>query len=331
MPLFLTEFPFLDSRILGKFKRNLKFDILQFSYTGGSICWLFSTISNIILSFYPEVFILETFAKILSILDAQMETPPLYGAFHIVSILLCIAVGLIVTKHCGNKGESYIRRFLLISSVLVIALEIYKQINFGFDYEGGIVTFDYAWYAFPFQFCSTPMYIGLLAALIKNDGIHKRLCAYLASYSLFAGVSVMLYPSSVFISTIGINIQTMICHGLMVSIGMVLIGTGYVKAELKTIAKACSIFIVLVVCAMGMNELAHVTGLLETDTFNMFFISPYCDPELPVYSLVQEVLPFPLTVVIYIAGFTMAAALILFIMKGLMSIKFKKKEASSVM
>lgn len=276
--------------------------------------------------FYSEVFFLDLFAKILSILDAQMETPALYGPFHIVSVILCIAAGLIITKHCGSKGEASIRRFLLISSLLVIGLEVYKQINFGFSYEGGTVTFDYAWYAFPFQFCSTPMYIGLLAALVKKDTVHQRLCAYLASYSLFAGVSVMLYPASVFIGTIGINIQTMICHGLMVTIGMVLVGTGYVKAELKTVAKACSIFIVLVICAMGLNELAHITGLLETDTFNMFFISPYCDPELPVYSLVQEVLPFPLTVVIYVAGFTVAAGSILFIMKGLMGIRLKKKE-----
>ena len=293
------------------------------------MCWYIFESCPLSCDTDPEVFILEFFAKILSILDAQMETPTLYGAFHVISLILCIAAGLIITKHCGNKGEAYIRRFLLISSLLVIGLEVYKQINFGFGYEGGTVTFDYAWYAFPFQFCSTPMYIGLLAALVKKDTIHQRLCAYLASYSLFAGVSVMLYPASVFIGTIGINIQTMICHGLMVMIGMVLVGTGYVKAQLKTVAKACSIFIVLVVCAMVMNELAHITGLLETDTFNMFFISPYCDPELPVYSLVQEVVPFPLTVVIYVAGFTVAAGLILYIVSGLMHIGTKKKDSVS--
>ena len=275
------------------------------------------------------MFILELFAKILSILDAQMETPTLYGAFHVISIVLCIAAGLIITKHCTDKGEACIRRFLLISSLVVIGLEVYKQINFSFGYEGGTVTFDYQWYAFPFQFCSTPMYISLLAALVKKDTIHQRLCAYLASYSLFAGVSVMAYPSSVFIGTIGINIQTMICHGLMVTTGMVLLGTGYVKAELKTVAKACSIFILLVLCAMGMNELAHITGLLERETFNMFFISPYCDPELPVYSLVQQVLPYPISLLLYITGFTVAAGLILYIVKGLMRMKLKKKESVS--
>ena len=259
-----------------------------------------------------------------------MERPDLYGAFHIFFIILSIAAGFVIAKHCQNKGEAYIRRFLLIGSLTVIVLEIYKQINFSFGYDGGVVTFDYQWYAFPFQFCSTPMYISLLAAIVKNDSIHKRLCAYLASYSLFAGIGVMAYPSTVFIGTIGINIQTMICHGLMVTTGMVLVGTGYVKAEMKTIAKACSVFIVLVLSAMAMNELAYRTGLLETETFNMFFISPYCDPELPVYSLVQEVVPYPANVLIYIAGFTVAAGLVLYIMKGLMHLALKKKELSPI-
>lgn len=268
---------------------------------------------------------MEFFAKILSVLDAQMERPPLYGAFHIFFIILSIVAGFLIVKHCAGRGEAYIRRFLLIGSLLVIILEVYKQINFSFGYDGGKITFDYQWYAFPFQFCSTPMYISLLAAIIKNDSIHKRLCAYLASYSLFAGIGVMAYPATVFIGTIGINIQTMICHGLMVTTGMVLVGTGYVKAELKTIAKACSVFIVLVLAAAGMNELAYRTGLLERETFNMFFISPYCDPELPVYSLVQGVIPFPYCLLLYIGGFTVAAGLILYIMKGLMGISFKKK------
>ena len=60
-----------------------------------------------------------------------------------------------------------------------------------------------------------------------------------------------------------------------------------------------------------MNELALQTGLLETDTFNMFFISPYCAPELPVYSMVQQVLPFPLSLSVYVLAFTTAGGLLL--------------------
>ena len=103
--------------------------------------------------------------------------------------------------------------------------------NFSFHVDGSQILFDYQWYAFPFQFCSTPMYIGLLAAVVKRKSLHIRLCSYLATYALFAGICVMAYPVTVFIDTVGINIQTMVCHGSMITTGIVLLRTGYVKVD----------------------------------------------------------------------------------------------------
>ena len=65
------------------------------------------------------------------------------------------------------------------------------------------------------------------------------------------------------------------------------------------------------VMAMIMNEIAHLSGLLERETFNMFFISPHFPPSLPVYSTVQALVPFPWCMVIYILVFSLAAYLIL--------------------
>jgi hypothetical protein len=99
----------------------------------------------------------------------------------------------------------------------------------------------------------------------------------------------------------------------MLTVGMYLLYTGYVKRELKTVVKALPVFCVAVVTAMIFNEIAHATGLLEEHTFNMFFISPYCEPSLPVYSLVQQAVPYPWCLFIYIAAFTAAAALIILV------------------
>ena len=209
------------------------------------------------------------------------------------------------------------RRVLFWGSLLIIVLEIYKQINYSFHVKGGQILFDYQWYAFPFQFCSTPMYIGLIAAITKNESLHRRLCAYLASYSLFAGISVMAYPLSVFTDTVGINIQTMVWHGGMIAMGIVLLRTGYVRASLETVMDAFPVFLTLVTAAAVMNELAHQTGLLATETFNMFFISPYCTPSLPVYSMIQPHVSVPISVLIYVAGFTVAAWIVMMLCKML--------------
>lgn len=94
-----------------------------------------------------------------------------------------------------------------------------------------------------------------------------------------------------------------------------MLGSGYVKTEHKTILKAIPVFIACVLLASVMNEIAYFSGLLETETFNMFFISRHCDPSLPVYSLVQSVVPYPWCMFIYIAGFSAAAYIILLIAK----------------
>ncbi len=154
------------------------------------------------------------------------------------------------------------------------------------------------------------MYVGSLAALTRGK-LHDALCSYLATFSLFAGLCVMFYPGDVFIDTIGINVQTMICHGSMVAIGIYLLSTGYVKLAHKTVLKAAPVFAACVLMAAGMNELAHLTGLKET--FNMFFISPHWDCTLPLYSLIHEAVPFPLNLLIYIAGFTAAAWIVLLV------------------
>ncbi len=253
--------------------------------------------------------------ELLTFLDSSMTTPEPYGAFHLISFALSILTGVLLCVYCKDTAR-YARRVVFITAVIVAILEIYKQINYTFSFDGSIITADYQWYAFPWQFCSTPMYVGLLAGLTRGK-VHHSLCAYLATFSIFAGVCVMFYPNDVFISTIGINIQTMICHGSMLSIGIYLLGSGYVKLEHKTILKAVPVFAAAVTIAVILNEIAHATGLLETDTFNMFFVSPYCDPHLPVYSIVQQHVAFPWCLIIYIAAFTLAAYLMLLIAMGI--------------
>lgn len=272
---------------------------------------------------------MTTLQSLLSILDTSMETPLPYGWFHLLWFVLSFLVLIPLCRYPKTPTDSHVRNVVWITALVVTVLEVYKQINYTFSYADGIVA-DYQWYAFPFQFCSTPMYVGLLAGIIKKGKVHESLCAYLATYAMFAGLSVMVYPTSVFIDTIGINIQTMICHGSMITVGIYLLYSGYVPLKHKTVLKALPVFAVNVGIAVIMNEIAHTTGLLEREVFNMFFVSPYCDPHLPVYSLVQGVVPFPLCLVIYILGFTAAAYLVLLIAMGVAALGRKVRISATV-
>lgn len=260
-----------------------------------------------------------SWAKVLQILDTAMVTPESYGWFHIFFFVLSIVVGIALC-FILKDGKKHAPNVVLVTAIVVLLLEVYKMINFGYgDSYTTQLAYRFQWYAFPFQFCSTPMYVGLAAGLLRKGRIHESLCAYLATYAVFAGLCVMIYPGDVFIDTIGINIQTMICHGSMLTVGIYLFGSGYVKTEHKTILKALPVFCTMVLIAVGLNEWAYRTGLLEEHYFNMFYFSPYTDPHLPVYSDVQNALGVdnPLNFIVYIAAFTLAAYLILLIAMGI--------------
>lgn len=263
--------------------------------------------------------------KLLQILDTDMTRPDPYGWFHLLSLALTALLIVLVCRAAKNADSKKVINAVFWTAVAVAVLEVYKQINYTFRVEDGVIVTDYQWYAFPWQFCSTPMYVGLLAGIVRKGKVHDCLCAYLATYAVFAGLAVMLYPVDIYISTIGINLQTTVCHCSMLVIGAYLFASGHVKLEHKTVLRAMPVFAATVGIAAILNELAVVVGIMPDETFNMFFISPHCEGTLPVYSLVQQVVPFPWCLVLYIAVFTLAAYLVLLIAMGADALRRRKK------
>ncbi len=255
--------------------------------------------------------------SVFKILDLQMTRPEPYGWFHIMWLALTVVGTVLLCKWVGKgKGEekgALVRRIVLVTAVICALLELYKQIVFTFELKDGTLTGDYQWYAFPFQFCSMPMLAGVLTGFFKRGRVHRGLMAFLASYSIFAGFIVMLMPTTVFVGAIGVNIETMFCHASMIPVGVMLLHSGYVAPDHSAVFKAMPVFGTAVALACIMNEIAHASGLLATEEFNMFYVSPYCAPSLPVYSSVQAVVPYPLSLIIYVVGFSLAAYIMVLI------------------
>ena len=81
-----------------------------------------------------------------------METPTLYGWFHLLFFALSILLGVWLCLKFKQPDEKTVRRIILIITIVSIILEIYKQINYTFSYDGVKINADFQWYAFPFQF-----------------------------------------------------------------------------------------------------------------------------------------------------------------------------------
>lgn len=274
---------------------------------------------------------MDFWVKILKFIDTKMKVAPeAYGSFHLISWALSILLGVaICTYFLKNKNHDTVRKTVMLISAVVLLSEIIKQVNYSAVFTASGVEWDFQWYAFPYQFCAMPMYIGVLQGIFKKGKIHDALCAFLATYAIFAGVCVMFYPGDVFTKTFYTCVQTMLCHGTMLPLGVYLMFTGHVELKHKTILKAMAVFGIALSSAMVLNEVVFYSGILNGETFNMFFVSRHFPSTLPVYSLVHNSVPFPLNVIIYFCGFSLAAYVILLIgmgIKKLCSIGHKKEQ-----
>ncbi|MDO9628503.1 MAG: YwaF family protein [Acholeplasmataceae bacterium] len=262
--------------------------------------------------------------QILEFLNGEMNRPLPYqsleeGWFHYLALVLVVVGSVISVSRMKQMSDAKLKKTLLIFAGVLILFEIYKQLIFSYQ-----ANWSYQWYAFPFQFCSTPMYVALLAGLTKNKKVFEALKIFLATFGLFAGLAVMLYPMTVFVSTIGINIQTMVHHGGMAIIGLGIL-VNQIKLESKSIFKASLVFSVLVLIALVMNTI-HNTWI-QIGTFNMFFINPRFENGLPILGLFQPLVPAPIFLLIYIFGFSLCAYIMLFI--GILTKHFNQRKEVS--
>ncbi|MBQ8443996.1 MAG: YwaF family protein [Clostridia bacterium] len=265
--------------------------------------------------------------QIITALSGTMPTPQNYGWFHLmfigITIVGCIVAGILLRK----ASDKTIRIFLMITSIILIVLEIYKQLLY--SYNPKTDTWDYQWYIFPFQFCSSPMYVSLIASFCRKCKFRDFLYSFLSTYCLLAGFIVMIMPD-VFTSKIGNNIQTMVHHGSMIMIGIVMLTSKSVEFKHKTILKALSVFAVLVSIALLFDCVYIWAG--GTETCNLFFISPYGQNHFPVFSDIQNV-SYPLFLFCYVFAFSLAAYIILLIAMGidkLIQIYKAKKQPAEV-
>ncbi len=259
--------------------------------------------------------------EFLHILEAEMERPLPYGVFHICAIALVAAAAVLLFRRRDADDRAFRLICFLFWTVLFL-FEAYKQIIFSFNYNGGEPYWDYQWYAFPFQLCSAQLYVLPFVFLSKEGSpVRRASSAFLATYSLFAGTAVMLYPVSVFIETIGINIQTMVWHGSQIILGVFLLARNRKELNRRFFLSGASVFLILVAVAMALNlTVPHITD----ETFNMFFISPYFPSTLPVLDIIYPLVPWPVFFMIYLIGYTLAAFLVLLAAKGLSRL-FRKR------
>lgn len=267
---------------------------------------------------------MEFLRGFFSILSAEMKEPTSYGWFHLMFVAIMIGVTVFLCIKFKNASDKSFRIIVAICWTIMFAFELYKQLEYSYNLTTPTITWDYQWYAFPYQLCSTPLYVLPIIFISKDSKWRDALIAYIATFSMFGGLATFIYPEQVFISTIGINIQTMVHHGLQIVLGIFFIVWARKKVNRWFYIKAIPVFAVLVTIAIIMNSGFMSLGIDET--FNMFYISPYFDCTLPILSMIYPKVNYLIFVALYIFGFTFIAFLIYIIARGIIKLTRRKKK-----
>ena len=154
------------------------------------------------------------------------------------------------------------------------------------------------------------------------------LLAYIAFFTILGSISTAIYPESCFVRTILVNIHTMYLHLGSLILSIYLLISGEVKLNFKSLLSGYTIFIIFVIIAQILNISIYNSGILKGETFNMFYISPYFISGLPIYDVLQENLPYPIYLLIYLTSIFLGGYII-FIISYIINKKNLKKQEST--
>lgn len=206
-----------------------------------------------------------------------MEPPIAYGSFHIAFFLcgLLVVVPTAIFLSCRVR-ERQGDRILFAVGIFLALSEVYKQFFYTFYYGNG----GYQWHMFPFQLCSTPMYLCLLLPFVRKNKIRRSINGFLVSFGLMGGFVSYLSPESMCRNTWNMTLHSFLWHMLLIFIGLYA-GFRMVRTReltLRGYVPVAGVYCGLGVIAFGINCLSYDAVGFDGTLTNMFYVGPHNSP-----------------------------------------------------
>lgn len=267
------------------------------------------------------------FEKFLYLLQGEMETPKTFDWFHILWIIFVLISVTLLFLTRKKHNEKRLKLILGIYGIIAFVLELLKQLIWAFNYDSitNMITWDYEWYSAPFQLCTTPIFITLICLFLNNNKLRKSLLSYMAFVTILGSLVTLIIPDSCFTSDILINIHTMWLHCGSLVVSVYLLISGEVEINKNNLVNSFIVFLIFVLFAEVLNIAIYNSGILNGETFNMFYISPYFITHLPVFKTVQESVPFIIYLLFYIVVILLGSLIVYFVSYAFNSIKDIKR------
>ena len=243
--------------------------------------------------------------EFIHFLQGKMEEPGIFSWFHLIALIPIIAGAILIPLFFKDAKEKTYKRILFIFWVVLITLEIFKQLVKAYHYEEPPY-WEYSIRDFPFSICSMVYYLMPIILFVNKEKHPKIVDAAVGYFSfilLTMGIVVCIYTKMVTSDLIFINVQTLIHHGSLVVLGVYIYVWNRKAITFKTFYRSLIAFAITAVIAITINVAFYPNFI------NMFFINPTRITNLPIGNIVQEKAGYP----VYLIGFLSLIALVTFL------------------
>ena len=246
----------------------------------------------------------------------EMTKPKSYGSFHLIFSAVGFAGCILLAYLMRNMGERGNRIFLFSIGSFLMLTEVYKQLFYYYHMEGGAYNFG----IFPFQLCSVPMYLCVIAAFLKPCKLRNGMYGFMTTFNLLGGLMAFIEPSGINHEHLTLTLHAYVWHMSLVLIGFYLIASGRCAKVKRDYWDSVVTFVGLCGVAFLINlSLWRVSG----GDINMFFVGPR-NSSLVVFKQISEAAGWYVSTLLYIPTVCGGAFLIYYPVH----LYYKKKKAA---
>ncbi|MBQ7378940.1 MAG: YwaF family protein [Clostridia bacterium] len=232
----------------------------------------------------------------------EMTKPKAYGPFHLIFTFVGLAISLFAAyklRHTGEKGN---RAVLLFSGLFLMLTEVYKQLFYFYHMEDHA----YNWGIFPFQLCSVPMYLCVIAAFLRPGKLRDGMYGFMTTFNLLGGIMAFIEPSGIVHGHWTLTIHAFVWHMMLIFIGAYLIASGRFAKTWKDYRSAAITFLALAALAFCIN---CVFWKISEGNINMFFVGPR-NSSLIVFKQISEAAGWYVSTILYLPTVCLGALIV---------------------
>ena len=232
-----------------------------------------------------------------------MTKPTGFGSFHLLWLFIVVPAAVFIAWKLRGLGEKGNRRLLIGIGLFLAVCEVYKQIFYFFYIENG----SYPWGIFPFQLCSVPMYLCIIAPLLKKGKLQRGMYHFMVLFNLLGGLAAMIEISGLSHEYWTLTLHAFIWHTILLFIGLYLGFSRHTSVTKTDFKLACLTFIGLSVVAFSINVV--IGQILGHEGINMFFVGPENSP-LVIFEDIAERFGWYVSTLLYIPVVCLGAGVI---------------------